>query len=460
MISPPCWIPFNPTPACAANVKAKIPSYQHSCLGKRPPACHIARVTEPNTPLHIADYRLFWGARFLSWFAGSGMVVIIGYQLYDLARQSYGMSIAQASFMLGVLGFVQFVPMFLMTPIAGVVADRFDRRHVGAIAVGIDAGMGVMLALATQLGWLTMPLVLGLAMAHGVARVFVGPSVGSIAPVIVPPALLPRAVAMNSMAMQAGTILGPAIAGLLFGWSPPVFYWIAAGLLAASILCLLRIRALPPHAANKDVHPLRLVAQGFAYVRSNPFLLGCITLDLFAVLLAGATALLPVYARDILHVGATGLGQMRAATAVGAAVVGFVLSVRPLQRHVGVTMLAAVAIYGLATAIFGVSTNYHLSLALLVVLGGADMISMFVRGSLVQLLTPDSMRGRVQAISGLAIGASNELGEMESGLLAKFVGAPRAVVIGGIGAIVVTLIWAVIFPQIRRADTFDVRKDA
>ena len=411
-------------------------------------------MTEPKTPLHIADYRLFWAARFLSWFAGSGMVVIIGYQLYDLARQSYGMSIAQASFMLGVLGFVQFVPMFLMSPIAGVVADRFDRRHVGALAVGIDAGMGLALAAATQFGWLSMPLVLGLAVAHGVARVFVGPSVGSIAPTIVPPALLPRAVAMNSMAMQSGTILGPAIAGLLFGWSPPVFYWIAGGMLAVSIVLLLAIRPLPPHAANKDVHPFRLIGEGFSYVRGNPFLLGCITLDLFAVLLAGATALLPVYARDILHVGATGLGQMRAAPAVGAALLGLILSVRPLQKRVGVTMLGAVAVFGLATAVFGLSRNYYLSLAMLGILGAADMISMFVRGSLVQLHTPDAMRGRVQAISGLAIGASNELGEMESGIAAALLGATGAVVLGGIGAVVITVIWAVIFPQIRRADGF------
>jgi len=411
-------------------------------------------VIEPKTPLHIADYRLFWATRFLSWFAGSGMVVIIGYQLYDLARKSYGMSIAQASFMLGVLGFVQFVPMLIMSPIAGVVADRFDRRYVGALAVGVDAGMGLALGAATQGGWLTLPLVLGLAVAHGVARVFVGPAVGSIAPTIVPPALLPRAIAMNSMAMQAGTILGPAMAGMLFGWSAPLFYWIAGGMLSISILCLLSIRPLPPHAANKDVHPFRLIGEGFSYVRGNPFLLGCITLDLFAVLLAGATALLPVYARDILHVGATGLGQMRAAPAVGAAILGLILSVRPLQKNVGVVMLGAVAVFGLATAVFGISRNYYLSLGMLGILGAADMVSVFVRSSLIQLHTPDSMRGRVSAISGLAIGASNELGEMESGIAAALLGATGAVVLGGIGAVVITAIWAVIFPQIRRAKDF------
>lgn len=423
-------------------------------LGKRASPCHSGRVTDPKTPLHIADYRLFWAARFFSWLAGSGMVVIIGYQLYDLARRDYGMSIAHASFMLGVLGFVQFVPMFLMTPVAGVVADRFDRRKVGASAVAVDVGMALVLGLSTHQGWLTLPLVLGLGVAHGLAKVFIGPSVGAIAPMVVPPALLPRAVAMNSMAMQSGTILGPAVAGLLFAWSPSAFYWISAGLLGCSMALLLAIRPLPAHAANRAVHPLKLVAEGFTFVRGNPFLLGCITLDLFAVLLAGATALLPVYARDILHVGASGLGQMRAAPAVGAAVTGVFLSFRPLSRHVGVTMLGAVAVFGLATAAFGVSRHYPLSLALLAVLGAADMLSMFVRGSLVQLHTPDAMRGRVSAISGLAIGASNELGEMESGLAAAFLGATGAVVLGGLGAVAVTLIWAVIFPQIRHADRF------
>jgi len=301
--------------------------------------------------------------------------------------------------------------------------------------------------------------VLVLGMAHGTARVFVGPSVGAIAPMIVPPALLPRAIAMNSMAMQAGTIAGPAVAGLLFGWHPSLFYWMASVVLCISALALLKIRKLPVHAANRDVHPLRMAKEGLTFVRSNPFLLGCITLDLFAVLLAGATALLPVYARDILHVGPAGLGQMRAAPAVGAAVLGVLLSIRPLERRVGITMLGSVALFGVATAVFAVSTNYLLSLAMLAVLGGADMVSMFVRGTLVQMHTPNEMRGRVSAISGLAIGASNELGEMESGIAAWLLGAQGAVLLGGIGAVVVTLIWAVLFPQIRKANRFTSQED-
>jgi hypothetical protein len=240
----------------------------------------------------------------------------------------------------------------------------------------------------------------------------------------------------------------------MFGWQPPLFYAISTVALGIAITLLLSISPLPAHAANRDTHPLRLVGEGFRFVRRNPFLLGCITLDLFAVLFAGATALLPVYARDILHVGPTGLGQMRAAPAFGAAIVGIALSVRPLERHVGVIMLGAVAVFGVATAIFGISTSFYLSLAMLAILGAADMISVFVRNSLVQLRTPNEMRGRVAAISGLAIGASNELGEMESGIAAALLGVTGAVVFGGVGAVVVTVIWAVIFPDIRRANSF------
>ena len=408
-------------------------------------------MTEPTSPLQIADFRRFWLVRFCSVIATSGVIVIIGYQLYDVARQSYGMSIAQASFQLGLLGFAQFVPMLLLTPVAGVLADRFDRRYVGALAIAVDVVVALALALATAYQLLTLPLLFALGAAHGTARVFVGPAVGAIAPKIVPATILPKAIAINSIAWQAGTILGPAAAGLMYGSHASLPYWVAVGLLIVSIAALLSIRALPPLASNRDIHPVKQIADGLSYVRHNHFLLGCITLDLFAVLLAGATALLPVYARDILQVdgvfvGAAGLGQMRAAPALGAAIFALILSFRPLKSNVGVKMLWAVVVFGVATVIFGISTNYYLSLAMLVVLGAADMISVFVRSSLIQLNTPDAMRGRVSAISGLAISASNELGAL--------LGAPGAVVLGGACAILITGIWAWRFPQIRRARTF------
>ena len=310
-------------------------------------------MTEPTSPLHIAAYRRLWLSRFASICATTGMVVILGYQLYDVARQSYGMSIAQASFQLGLMGFAQFMPMFILTPVAGVLADRFDRRYVGGFAISIDLLVALTLAWATHTHALTLPLLFSLGAAHGTARVFFGPAFSAIAPRLVPAAILPKAVAINSMAMQIGTILGPAAAGLIFGTHAAMPYWVAASLLALSLGGLMSLPSMPAHANSRAVHPLKQVAEGFSYVRHNHFLLGCITLDLFAVLLAGATALLPVYARDILHVGPVGLGQMRAAPAIGAAIFGVILSVRPLQSKVGLKMLWSVAIFGLATAIFG-----------------------------------------------------------------------------------------------------------
>ena len=408
----------------------------------------------PAHPLKIGDFRKYCLARAASDLATSGMVVILGYQLYDVARRVYGMSIAQASLQLGLFGLAQFVPLFILTPVAGVVADRYDRRRVVALAMAADLAIAAILTLVTLWQVVSLPLLFALAAAHGTARVFVRPAMSAIPPNIVPSELLPRSIALSSIAMQVGTIGGPALAGILFGVYAAAPYGLATGLLVLGAGAISTIRPIPPHPGNRDVHPLRQVADGFAYIRSERFLLGCITLDLFAVLLGGATALLPVYARDLLHVGPVGLGQMRAAPAVGAAVVALILSARPLAHNVGVKMLWAVVIYGLATVIFGVSRWYPLSLAMLVTLGAADMISVFIRNSLVQLRTPDDKRGRISAISGLAISASNELGEMESGVAAAMMGAPGAVVFGGAAAIVITALWAWRFPEIRRARSF------
>ncbi len=413
----------------------------------------------PASPLHLADYRLFWLTRFCSTIATTAIAVVLGWQVYDVARASYGMSPNQAAFQLGIIGLVQFLPMFVLAPFAGLIADRLDRRKVGATAIGVDLAMALGLALLTSAEALSLPLLFALGSLHGVGRAFFGPSISAIGPSIVPPALLPRAVSLNSMAMQIGTVAGPAAGGLLYAASPAAPYWTAAVLLAISCTCVLAIKPFPMPVLRTDLHPLRQIAEGFAYVRRERLLLGCITLDLFAVLLAGATALLPVYARDILTwnghpVGPAGLGQMRAAPAVGAAAVALLLSFRPIERNVGVKMLWAVIGFGLVTVIFGLSRNYLLSLSMLVLLGAADMVSMFVRGALVQLNTPDAMRGRIGSISGLAISASNELGEMQSGLAAAVLGATGAVVFGGVGAIVVTATWALIFPELRRSRSF------
>lgn len=416
-----------------------------------------ATAPEPSSPLQIPDYRRFWFARFLATFATISMVVLIGYQTYDVARAQYGMGLRDASLMLGLLGAAQFVPLFVLTPVAGVAADLFDRRRVVLFANLIDCGIALTLALATLNDALSLPLLFALAAAHGAARVFNGPALSAIAPNIVPPALLPKAIALSSMGWQIGTVVGPAAGGFLFAESESAPYFLAAGMLLVSGLLISIVRPVRAVHEGPRRHPIRQIVDGFVFVRKERFLFGCITLDLFAVLLGGATAMLPVFARDILEVGPQGLGLMRGAPAVGAALVAAWLSWKPLENDVGVKMLWAVVAFGAATVAFALSRNFALSMTMLALLGGADMISVFVRNSLIQLNTPDSMRGRVSAISGLAVSASNELGEFRAGLMAGVLGAVGAVAIGGVGAIVVTALWAAIFPELRQAKTFDSR---
>ncbi|WP_293847373.1 MFS transporter [Sphingopyxis sp.] len=406
------------------------------------------------SPLSFPDYRYFWLARFTAVMATMAMVVVIGYQLYDTARTDYGMSIREASFQLGLLGLVQFVPLAILTPVAGWVADRFERRKVAIFANMIDLVIAVLLGWFTWTDGLTLPLLFALAALHGVARVFVGPAMSAIAPNIVPPAVLPRAIAMSSIAWQSASVVGPAAGGLIYAAHPASVYVFSAILLAVSAFTISRVRPVLPPPTEVRRHPLREMADGLQFTWRERFLFGTITLDLFAVILSGATALLPVYARDILQTGSEGLGFLRAAPAVGAAVVALGLAFRPIERNVGVKMLWAVAAFGAGTVAFGFSTNVFLSLGLLVLMGAADMFSVFVRGTLIQLNTPDHMRGRVSAVSGLAISASNELGEMRAGSMAAALGPISAVVFGGVAAIGVTALWAWLFPELRRARTF------
>ncbi len=412
-------------------------------------------VSDPTTPLAIPDYRRFWLARFASVIATNGVVVIIGYQLYDVARAEYAMSISDAAFQLGLLGLAQFIPILLLTPIAGVVADRFDRRYVAGFSMCIDLCIALGLGTVTALDIRSLPVLFGFAALHGAVRVFQGPALSAIAPNIVPAALIPKAIALNSIAWQAGAVIGPASFGFLFGSAHALPYWTSTVLLLIAATSLLSIRSLPPPPPEaRQAHPFQQIKGGFQFVWNDRFLLGCITLDLFAVIFGGATALFPVFARDVLHVGPEGLGQMRAAPAVGAAIVALTLSFRPLEHNVGVKMLLAVVVYGAATIAFAFSRHFPTSLGFLVILGAADMVSVFIRTSLIQLNTPDDMRGRVSATSGLAISASNELGEMQSGVAAALLGATGAVVFGGGAAIFVTVLWSRLFPEIRRARTF------
>ena len=406
-------------------------------------------------PLRIPDFRLYWIARFAAVLATMGMVVIIGYQVYDTARADYGMSIRDAALMLGLLGLVQFVPLALLTPVAGWVADRYERRTVARLANAVDMSVALALGWFTFSDALTLPILFIFAALHGVARVFVNPAMAAIAPNIVPARQLPQAIAMSSIAWQTGSVAGPAIGGFLYAADPALPYWCSAALMLVAIVALTPIRRVVPPPIEGDSHPVRQMAEGVTYVRRHRFLLGAITLDLFAVLLGGAIAMLPVFARDILHVGPEGLGLLRAAPAVGAAVVALWFAFFPLRHNVGIKMLLSVAAFGAMTLLFGLSRNMHLSLMVLALLGAFDMLSVYVRSSLVQLHTPDSMRGRVSAVSGLAISASNELGELQAGVMAALLGPTTAVVLGGAAAMGIAGLWSYLFPELRRARTFD-----
>ena len=410
-------------------------------------------MSTPTHPLQIRDYRLVWLARFASVAATTAMVVVVAAQTYQIARTDYGYDTKQAAFLIGTLGLAQFIPFLLLTPVAGLVADRMDRRFVGAASSLLDLTVALSLIAANTLGVISLPLLFVMAALHGAARVFIGPAISSIVPNVVPADILPKAVATGSIAWQSASVLGPALGGFLLAREDALPYVWSAVLLSIAIVALLFIKPLPIKPKSAEP-PLRQMAEGARFVWRERFLLGCVSLDLFAVLLGGATAMLPAFAYDVLHVGDEGLGLLRAAPALGAALVALFLAFFPLSRNVGPKMLWAVAVFGAATLAFGLSKSFPFSLAMLALLGAADQVSVFVRGTLVQLNTPDEMRGRVSSISGLAISASNELGEMQSGLAAGLFGAVWAVALGGVGAIVVTAAWAVLFPELRRAKTF------
>lgn len=403
------------------------------------------------SPFQYRDYRAFWVARLTSTIASTMLVVVIGIHVYDIARRT--MSIGEASFWLGMVGLAQFLPLFLLTLVAGYIADRIDRRWIVRASLMLELACAAALAGLVWFEAMSLVPLFTVAVALGIGRAFAGPALSSFAPNLVPPNLLPSAIALNSIAWQAGAVAGPLIGGGTYAISVALPYEASAVLFAVAVGAMLIIRPIPKGNAG-DSHPLRAVIEGLAYVRNNKIVLGAITLDLFAVLLGGATAMLPVYARDILHVGSEGLGALRAAPAVGAALTALILARRPLKRRVGVKMFICVAIFGLATIVFGESRVMWLSLASLFVLGASDMVSVYVRSSLIQLHTPDAMRGRVSAVSGLFISASNELGEFRAGLAGAAFGPVVAVVGGGALAVGITAACAWLFPSLRKADRF------
>lgn len=396
----------------------------------------------PQLLRHHRPFLAFWLARVFTASGFQMLTVAIGWHLYQLTGNVLD---------LGLVGLVEFAPRVLFMLHTGHVADRYDRRKVAALCQTLQALIALGLAVGSFTDNVSRELIFVLAFLLGAARSFEMPATQALLPNVVPPGLFPRAVAASASATQAATIVAPAVGGLLYAlgstwvYGPTVVLYLIACLLTLSLDAL---RQQPqPGRANLD----SLLA-GIRFIRSRPDILGAISLDLFAVLLGGATALLPVFAKDILLTGAWGLGLLRSAPAVGALLMSLWLARFPVERKVGLTMFTAVGIFGVATIAFGLSTSFWFSLAVLVVLGAADMISMVIRSAFVQLETPDEMRGRVSAVNGLFIGASNQLGEFESGVTAHWFGTVPAVVLGGVGTLVVTGVWMKLFPTLTHRD--------
>ncbi len=409
---------------------------------------------ESQHPLRVANFRNYWISRLSMTLAQYAMLLIIGWQTYSIARDS-GLDEQTSAGYLALIGLLQFLPLFVLTPFVGLAADRFDRRSLARLTVSAQLLSALLLAWTTWQGTISLQVLFAIAVVLGIARAFNGPALSALAPNLVPKAILPNAIALSSIAWQTGMIGGPALGGYLYVVSPALPYTAAAALFAVSVTALSLIGKVPQPAMRKDQRPIGAIVDGVSYVIRNKMVLGAITLDLFAVFLAGATALFPIYARDILEVGATGLSQLAMAPAVGAVVTAAYFSFRPLETNVGPKMLWAVAVFGVATIIFGLSTSMPLSLAMLFIVGAADMFSVYIRQSLIQLHTPDDKRGRVSSVSLLTISASNEGGDAFSGGLAFLIGPVAAVVAGGIGAIVTVALWSRIFPVLRTTKTFD-----
>jgi MFS family permease len=398
------------------------------------------------------DFLLLMVARWTGGLGGQVQSVALGWHMYVLARQTR--SVEESALLMGMIGLASFLPLFLLSLPAGEIVDRRDRRGVLASCYVAEGATVLALALASWRGLASPGLLLAVAAAFGAARAFIAPANSAMGPMLVPRELLPRAIAWSGLSFQTAAIAGPALGGVLAGVSPTLAYGVALALYAAAWTAVLLIRKNTRPEARPGSR-WALIQEGLAYVWREKVVLGAISLDLFAVLLGGATALLPVFAKDILHVGASGFGLLRAAPAMGAAVVAMWLAAHPARSRAGLIMFAGVAVYGLSTCVFALSHSLVLSLLALATLGGADMLSVYVRSTLVQLVTPDHMRGRVSAVSYLFIGASNELGEFESGIVARLLGPVGAALFGGVGALVVTAVWARLFPALRKADRLD-----
>lgn len=404
-----------------------------------------AQESLPTLPRY--NFPLFLSARFFGVLGTMILSVAVGWHVYEITRDPLA---------LGYVGLAQFLPMVLLTLPAGQIADMVNRRFIILATSALQAAVAGGFLFLTLEGIQDVGPYYALLAVFGISRAFAGPAGQSFLPLLVPREALSRAVALNTSAFQTAVIVGPAAGGALVAFGAAFAYTACMAGFAVTGLAMLFIRTLtqqaaPVSSASTGSVLSRLTA-GIRYVRNQPVVLGAISLDLFAVLLGGAVAMMPAYAQDILHTGPTGLGLLRSAPAVGAVLTGLWLAKRPLRRRAGAIMFLSVAGFGVGTIVFGLSENLILSLVALFVMGATDMVSMYVRGTLIQLATPDEMRGRVSAVNLLFIGASNELGEFESGVMAAVFGLVPSVVIGGVGTIVVVGLWAWMFPDLRKVD--------
>jgi MFS family permease len=390
---------------------------------------------------HRSFFRFFL-ARIAITTATQMMMVVIAWQMYDLTHSAYD---------LGLVGLMQFLPSLALMLMTGHVVDRFDRRYVLAWCMTAQLLVALLLIAGTLQGWLSRDTIFIASLALGAVRAFQMPTQQALGPLLVPASILPRALAMSASGMQAAIIVGPALGGFIYAAGAEAVYMVSALLLAVSIAFITAIHLDHAPTAREPVS-LKTVFAGIHFIWHRKEVLGAISLDLFAVLLGGAVALLPIYAREILHVGPWGLGLLRSAPATGALLMSLYLAHRPIERKAGKVMFGSVAIYGFATLVFGVSTSFVVSMLSLAVSGAFDMVSVVIRSSLVQLDTPNEMRGRVSAVNSIFIGASNQLGEFESGVTAGWFGAVPSVLIGGIGTLLVVAAWMKIFPSLAKRE--------
>lgn len=391
-------------------------------------------------------YRRYFFSRFLAYFAIQIISVAVGWQIYDLTRDPFD---------LGLIGLFQFLPSLVLILVTGSVADRYNRRMIMGICMVVSTLCAVALLTLTLTGLFSPWPVYAILIVFGIERAFLAPASQSLAPNLVPPEDLPNAIAWNSTSWQTAMIVGPVAGGLIYGFGSVAPYAVGVCFFAAAALMVF---AIPKPAARSkaSAQSWETITAGFRYIKAEKVVLGAISLDLFAVLLGGAVALMPVFARDILDLGPWGLGLLRAAPGVGAVGMAIWLAAHPIRHRAGILMFTGVALFGLGTVVFGLSATPWLSIAALVIMGAADMISVYVREILITLWTPDELRGRVNAVNMVFVGASNELGEFRAGMMASGFGAVFAVAFGGAGTLLVSVLWALGFPQLRKIDTLDV----